>query len=306
MISIQEAGKEILTHSPRPFYVWVGPEYGIKEKYLAMLSECYSSTRDVDSVAEVLSLMKTKHMIPLEPCLYVVRYDDAFVASLSDKTGQKIQSTHIIGTIVCIYESDKQANKLEKYLPEFTVHIDSVDPRFVYKYLHSEFPTVCDRFLRFASTHATNYSHARNMTRCASCLDQKMLDESDDDTLSSLFATSIDFSEKQFQMHIACRHSSYLISNLEKYSNSLDNMLYSILRTMVEMEKALSTSYGQSDFREYNKYWRMEDVYNMFMITYHVLKVSRSQSVDIENLVVFLLSLLSFDKIPTIGELQWN
>lgn len=83
-------------------------------------------------------------------------------------------------------------------------------------------------------------------------------------------------------------------------------MLYSILRTMVEMEKALSTSYGQSDFREYNKYWRMEDVYNMFMITYHVLKVSRSQSVDIENLVVFLLSLLSFDKIPTIGELQWN
>ena len=42
MLSIQEAGKEILTGHPCKFYVFAGDEYGVKDKYLLALKSHYS------------------------------------------------------------------------------------------------------------------------------------------------------------------------------------------------------------------------------------------------------------------------
>lgn len=304
MITIQQAGKEILTGSPRSFYIWAGQESGIKAKYLDMLKQHYSQTVECDTVSEVFNLMTTKHIIPLSPTLYVVRYDETFLSSLSASTQDNIKRMKIVGTIVCIYESDKHSAKLEKYLPDYTVHIDPVDPRFVAKYLKDEFNKLPDTFIQFVASNAINYSNARNIARCASYLDRAVLENAPKADISALFSVCKSLSDKELQMHIASRNSTYLLTHIDDYTDSSDNVLYAILRTMIEMEKALSTSYGSSDFRNYNKYWTMEDVYNMFMITYHMLTRSRSVSCDVEEIVVFVVSLLAFAKIPTLEELE--
>ena len=106
MLTIQEVGTEIMQGNPRNFYVMTGSEYGIKRMYIQYLINHYKNYKEADSVESVLTTMSTKHFVPLQPTVYVVRYDDAFITSLNDKTSARIQSIKIIGTIVCLYESD--------------------------------------------------------------------------------------------------------------------------------------------------------------------------------------------------------
>jgi ABC-type antimicrobial peptide transport system ATPase subunit len=105
MLSIQEAGQQILRGNPGKFYIFVGQEFGIKTKYLESLVNHYNGEYvEIESVNDVLSMMRTKHLIPLTPKLYIARYDEDFIQSISDSTFKNIESTKIIGTIVCIYE----------------------------------------------------------------------------------------------------------------------------------------------------------------------------------------------------------
>ena len=50
----------------------------------------------------------------------------------------------------------------------------------------------------------------------------------------------------------------------------------------------------------YAKFWTLEDVYNMFMITYDELKKSRTISTDKYSSAVYLISLLQLQKIPSL------
>ena len=67
MLSIQEAGKEILTGHPCKFYVFAGDEYGVKDKYLLALKSHYSDYVEADDVESIFKLMTTKHLIPIPP-----------------------------------------------------------------------------------------------------------------------------------------------------------------------------------------------------------------------------------------------
>ena len=84
MLSIQEVGTEILTHNPRKLYIMVGQEYGIKTKYIDILAEHYGRKEECLSMSSIIDIMNTKHIIPLQPAVYVVRYDDSFITDLSD------------------------------------------------------------------------------------------------------------------------------------------------------------------------------------------------------------------------------
>ena len=98
MLTIQEVGTEIMQGTPRSFYVMTGSEYGIKRMYIQYLKDHYKNYKEADTVDSVLTTMSTKHFVPLVPTVYVVRYDESFIASLSDKTASRIKNTNIVGT----------------------------------------------------------------------------------------------------------------------------------------------------------------------------------------------------------------
>ena len=87
---------------------------------------------------------------------------------------------------------------------------------------------------------------------------------------------------------------------VDDYEGSYDTILYTMLQTMIELDKLMDNSKTQSDLREYLKGWTREDVYYMFMHIYNTLiKLRSAGSMDGYRLVIQLITLLQFRPILT-------
>lgn len=303
MRSIQDVGLEVLNNNPASFYVFTGPEYGIKMKYIDMMKEHYGDMKEAKSVKELIDFMSTRHFIPLKPTVYVVRYDEEFISSLSNQVANKIKKTNIAGTIVCLYDSDKHEAKLDKYLGDYTVRLDAVNTVFKIKYLHSDFPKLPDKLIHLAAEHGHDYQDAKNMCSCMNTIPPELLFAMSDDEIIRLFGKSDEQTEAQIKIGVASRNFRVLIDAINNYPGELDGVLYTILSTMIELEKLLGNKYTQSDLRDYVERWNYKDVYNMFMNTYEEVKKLRSYATDVESSLIYLFGLLKFAEIPDVGEM---
>ena len=300
MLSLQEVGRrrQILKGDPGKLYVFVGEEYGVKRRYLDIIKKAYDGRYvTMDTMEEVLSVMGRKHLIPLEKQLYIVRYDETFIQELSDKTQSRIDNLNIVGTIVAIYESDKHAKKVAKYLPNYTIRFDIVSPQFVKKYLKEDFPELDDRFIDIAITSTTNYSQANHMCNSMS-YGQKELGKLPDDEIADTLGTFRVSSDSQIRMGVASRNAAYVLNAIDSYDGANDNILYTMLSTMLELEKVILNPRADSDIKEYAKRWNLKDVYYYFNHVYSQLKMLRSMSSDIKLSLYYLTSLLAFKEIP--------
>lgn len=287
MLTIQEAGKQILTGNPGKFYVFVGEEYGIKNKYLEDLKTHYGDYKEVENISDLFNMFSHKSIIPLKPTLYIVRYDESFYSSLSDKTASKIEDMNIIGTIICIYQSKKHTSKFDKYLPRYTVSFDYVNKSFIKKYLKKDFSELDDAIIEFASSVRNDYNSAWFICNSLSTVTSSVNIKD----LVHLFNIVDVTSETNLRVAFASRNYRYALQILETYPN-LDQAYYVILNTLIELEKIMKNSYIQSDLREYVGNWNISDVYNMFMNTYEELQKVRSiSSYKVYDSLVYLFSL---------------
>lgn len=299
MLNIQELGIQLLGDNPGHFYILGGCEYGIKRKYIDILEAKYGKKVECPTVKEVIDMLSKKHIIPLEPAVYVIRYDETFLSELSDKVVSTVQHLKFVGTIICLYEQAKHITKLDKYFPDNLACIDSVSPQFVSKYLHSDFPKLNDRFIDIAVHHSDNYNQANNMCRCMNSVHPEDLYHMNDDEIASLFGCADVSTEAQIRKGVASKNFKYLVDVLDKYDDTADNVIYAILQTMIEMDKLKDNKYTQSDVQEYAKIWTREDIYYMFMHSYNELKKLRSSSsYDSKLSLIYLFSLLNFQRIP--------
>lgn len=296
MRSIQEVGTEILTSNPKSFYIFAGTEYGIKRKYIQQLVSYYSGKyKEAASVDEVLQFMSVKHIFPPAKMLYIVRYDESFISSLSATTESTILSTNILGTVVCIYEQDKDKAKLEKYVPNLTVEINPVAKEYINKYLHTDYPTLKDEDISAMCEVCSTYAEAYNM---AASLSHAVGTYSIAEIKKSISPISMIDVESQLQFGIAARNFSYLEKLLTKM-DSFDSVHYAILHTLLELEKIFSSSYSSSPIVKYKNLWTLQEVYNLFMITYQELNTLRTISSDAYSSAIKLFSILTFRPIPS-------
>ena len=306
MLSVQDVGTQILGGNPGKFYVLCGTEYGIKKKYIDVLNSYYHGNQlESPTVQELINLMSRKHIVPLQPAVYVVRYDESFISSLSETTDAQISKLNIIGTIVCLYENSKHVSKLDKYLSNYTVSIDTVNPQFISKYLHSDFPQLEDRYINIAVSSSENYSRAKNMCKCMSFAPKEHLSAMSDGDIAKLFGCYDESTESQIRKGVASKHFNYLVSVSEKYQDNPDRILYTILQTMIELDKVSDNKHVQSDVKDYLKFWNREDIYYMFMHTYQELSKLRSMSsYDVQNSLIYLFGLLKFQRIPSLEVME--
>ena len=298
MRSIQEVGKEVLQGNPKPFYVFIGPEYGIKTRYIQLLCKHYGTSYECyDKVSDVLDMMSVKHLIPLDPKVYVVRYDESFLSTLSQNTEHRIKSSNIIGTIVCIYEQDKHAQKVAKYLPNYTVSIDFVSPQFLKKYLHLDFPGLADKLVDIAIECSHDYGQARLICEAMKSVNASELLSMPQSSIRRLFGVSDVGTESELKSAIACRNFKSC-ENITDSMIDVSNVYYTILQTLLDLEKIKVSKYSDSPLRKYSKLWTMSDIFNLFEITYEELKLSRSLSFDIRDSLTKLFCLLCFKQIP--------
>lgn len=300
MRNIQEVGLEILGNNPAKIYVFVGPEYGIKSKYIECLSKYYGSKVEADSLAAVIKTMKTKRILPLSPAVYVVRYDEDFISTLNDKTQEELLTCKVIGTIVCIYDQPKHASKLSKYLPDLTVSIDSVNSHYVEKYLHSDFPDLNDRFIKLSVNSSSDYNQAKNICRCMINGPIDEMYKLSDDELVKIFGYEDKSSENILKLGIARKDFNFLCNQLDEFDGEVQSIFYTILSTMIEIDKCMDSRNIQSDIKKYINIWTREDIYFMFMNTYDMLIKCRSWSIsNTKDCILYLFGLLKFNRIPS-------
>lgn len=304
MLTIQEVGTEIMQGTPRSFYVMTGGEYGIKRMYIQYLKNRYKQYKEADSVESVFSIMTTKHFVPLEPTVYVVRYDESFINSLNEKSASRIKSINIIGTIVCLYESDKHNAKAEKYLEDYTVHIDKVNDQFIKKYLKKDFPELDDNAISAAVESCADWYESELMCKSMMLDDPNHLRMTSKSDLKIAFGKAQEIDEKSIKPIIASKNFYKLLYMIEKKQGEEDSVLYSILATMLELEKISSNKYVESDLKHYQKNWTLKDIYNMFMQTYQQLQYMRSVSPDPQNVLMYLITLMQFSEIPSVEVLS--
>lgn len=305
MATIQEVGKQILSNTPNKLYIFCGREYGIKEQYLKKLEALYGQKVECDSMESICNIMRTKHIIPLQPTLYIVRYDEAFISKLDAKTESSLQSLKIIGTIVCIYESEKHQNKCEKYLPSFTVSIDAVNSSYVCKYIKNEFKDLPDALIAAVVKIFPEYDRARRLCSILSYMPESFRSSITEDDISTSFGNLLEQQTRDIKLGVAAKNFSYLANAISAYEGELDAVIYDVLSALVELEKIKSNKYVDSPLKKYANNWSIPDIYYMFMHTYEELKNFRSGAVtNKENSLLYLFSLLKFPTIPEIGALS--
>lgn len=300
MISIQDLGMQILNHKPQKFYVFGGIEYGIKMRYIDELEKYYGKKEEHQSVSDLLSFMNTKHIIPLGPCVYVVRYDEVFASQINEKFANRIKNSKINGTIVCIYDSDKIITKMNKYIPNYTAVIDVVNPQFVAKYLKSDFPKLSDRLINIAVNSTSDYGQAKNM--CYSMmLDFDNISKLQDNDIEKLFGRETISTSTQLRIGIASRNFNYLINIIENYDGTLDDIIFTMIQVMIDLDKIKTNKRTQLDIAEYGNYWSVEDIYYMFMHCYdQLMKIRSLSSYDPYDSLIYLIGLLKFQRIPSL------
>lgn len=303
MKTLQEVGIEILSNNPSTFYIFAGCEYGIKQKYIEHLTAYYGKCVESSNVSDVMSMMNTRHIIPLQPCLYVVRYDDQFVSSLNDASASKLPISKIVGTLVCLYENDKQLSKLSKYLGEYTVVIDNISLNLISKYLKSDFPNLNSRFIDIAANISSNYSQAKNICQGMSLCDSSLLSSMNDEQLSKLFGYCADYGEDSFKLGVASRNFSYLISFVTDDAD-FDSLMYSMLSVCIDLDRIMDSPNYQCSIKPYAKYWTREDVYYFFMHCYKKLIQSRSSYSSSKENLIYLLGILQFERIPALEVME--
>lgn len=300
MISIQDLGTSILSDNPKPFYVVGGQEYGVKDKYIEALTKLYGNKEEYPTVSSLIEFLGVKHLVPLKPTLYVVRYDESFVSGVSQQMAQKINSLKFKGTIFCIYNDQKQIDKIDKFLPNCTGVVESINPKFIERYLHSDFPKLDDRSIRVATQCASSYGHARTICKSMVHADPSALARMTEGQLSRLFGCNDVSTEAEIQKAVAGRNFASAVSLLEAYDGTLDNIVYTILQTMIDMEKILTSKYSDSPLKDYAKVWKLEDVYYFFMNAYAELEKLRSNtSTDVKSSLIYLFGLFTFRDIPS-------
>lgn len=296
---------EILGNTPRSFYVFGGSEYGIKRKYIECLTNYYKGNKvEATSMLDLINLMSVKHLVPLTPSVYVVRYDEVFLSQLNEPVASKLKSAKIVGTIVCIYEESKAITKLNKFFPDNVASIETVGSNMIAKYLHSDYPQLDDRFVQLAANMSENYGHAQcicnSMSHCRATILQGMTDVE----IARLFGKEKVYTDRQLKEAIASRSFRAVLSCLPSFVDRLDSVIYSFLSVAVELDKIFDNRWVESELSKFAKKWTREDIYNLFMQSFHQLELIRSISADPTNCIYFLAALLHFKQIPSIEELS--
>lgn len=290
-----------MSDKPLPIYIVGGEEYGIKDKYMDILRNHFGNQEEYPSVSALVDMLSVKHIIPLKPSLYVVRYDESFVSAINAQMIQKIRSLKFNGSIFCIYSDPKHVSKIDKFLPENTCSVEPVDMKYISKYLHSDFPKLDDRCIRIASSYANSYGHARTLCVSMSNADPSTLARMSEYAVAKMLGCETTCMESDIQKAVAGRNFVAASTLIENYEGDLDSLVYTILQTMIELEKILSSKYSDSPLKDFAKLWKVQDVYYMFMNTYSELTKLRSNtSTDIKSSLIYLFGLMTFRDVPSV------
>lgn len=300
MISIQQAGIEILGNNPGHLYYFCGEEYGVKQKYIEHLTTIYDEVVDVDSLGDLFRSFKRKSLVSSKNSLYVCRYDSDFVRNLSSSTVEDINVGSINGCVVAVYDDEKSFKKLDKFFSSYVVRFDSVSKQFVFKYVKSDFPELDDRYVSLVVNNCEGgYGQAKIVCSQLNAVRHKLHSLEDTEILST-FGIHNSLTEDQMMRYAACRNVSGVVKVVDSYEGDMNHLINGMCHVAIELDKAMD-SRKETPYSKYVKHWTREDVYNFFEQAYTLTLQLRSEvGGNPYEALIYLTSLLKFKHIPSV------
>ena len=284
MLTIQEVGKEILTNTPRSFYVLCGAESGLKDKYISHLKEYYGNSVTLDSFDELVDQLSYEPLISV-PTLYIIRYDKDFWSKVSATTPSVIDSLYIDGTVVMIY-SDNANSKLSKFLGEFTIDISPLSEGLKIKYLTQEFPQISSIIIEAIVRLVPTYLMAQNICNNLSYLPSTSLGDLSIEDIKTLFVLETSIEEKSIYNDIQFRNVPQALLDLDRFDGELSHLLYVAMNVMVSLDK------------QGNRAWDKSDIVLLNELAYRLLLYIRTNYVNLYDIAVVLFSAMGMSPIP--------
>lgn len=300
MATIQEVGKAILSNTPDKLYIFGGHEYGLKCKYIDMMKEHYGSAVEAESAESVFKLMQGRRIVPLSPALYIVRYDEEFVRNLNEKQAEQLEKLNIVGTIVCLYEDEKQVQKCMKFLTKYTVRIDPVNPAYVVQYLIKDYPSLSQLVIQNVVSVTSDYNLCRCICNCLQYASPQYLSKATPAAIANAFGYKVSSTEDNIKLALAARDFNCLVTLLDHYEDDLGLLLYTVMSTMLTLEKLIGTKYGDDPLRQYVSLWNVTDIYFMFNNAFLLLQQSRKYAVNMKDQITYLFSLVRVSPVPNL------
>lgn len=278
MLSIQEAASQILSGNPKNLYFFTGPEYGIKRQYLSLLESKYGSCDHFDSFLQIVDSLSGKSLLKRVPKVYVARYDKEFISKLNNEMKTKVLGLKFPGTVVGIFESDKDEAKLDKYFPDNTVRLNYLTRENTIKHLAKDFPTLSEIHLNHVAEIGSDLFQCQTMCRCLTLLDPKKLHNLSKKEFDDLFGYQHSYQVERFKLAIAARNMQVALEELDKYDGEYSLLYYDILSTYIEIAKLFEKKYSDSVFKKYMKVWNPQTLKYMYDLAYGQLQSLRSNS----------------------------
>lgn len=303
MLSIQQAGVEILGNKPRSLYFLCGSEYGVKQKYIDHLKHLYSSCTYVDSISDLVKMFSRKSLVSSRNSLYVVRYDAEFVKTVDSAYAKKILSLKVPGCLIAVYDDEKQFHKLDKHFPDNTVYIQAVTKEHCIKYLKADYPNLDDRYVKLAACNCFGgYGQAKIVCSQMNSISSK-LHKIDDADLLCTFGIGKKYTEQQMMLCAAARSFEGVMTVVDNYDDDLNFLLNGLCHVAIELDKAMDSKMQNTEYSKYVKFWTRPDVYNFFEQCYvQTLKLRSSTVSSVYSSLVYVAALLNFKRIPSVRE----
>lgn len=295
MITLQQLVQDIQSKQLRKFYVFTGTEYGIKTEYVNLLKSCFTSAKEVDTAASVISASKQRSLFKVDPKLFIVRYDTQFLSDLNAGYARTVLNAHINGTLLLIYEDDKAETKCDKFFPDNVVHIPLISKNKIAEHLQKLYSTLPTHVLKDVAIIADNYGEALSICKNLSYLEPEKTAALTQKDIQFL-AGKEDEASADIKLVIASKNYKLLFTMLSKLDPV--QLLQSVLSTMIDLERAKTTSY-KGDYASVINKWKLEDIYNLFMITFDMLNHTRLDYNNVDDAASTIIELLGWQHIPS-------
>lgn len=302
MISIQQAGIEILGNNPGHLYYFCGEEYGVKQKYIEHLKSLYSEVVYVDSLGDLFRSFRKKSLVLSKSSLYICRYDTDFIRNLDSMVANNVNVSNINGCVVAVYDDEKSFKKLDKFFSQHVVRFEPVSNKFVFKYVKSDFPELDDRYVDLVVKNCTGgYGQARIVCSQLNVIKDSLYGLEDAEILAT-FGIRNTLTENQMMHYAASRNFSGVVKVVDSYEGDLNHLVNGLCHVSIELDKAMD-SHKETEYSKYVKYWTREDVYNFFEQAYtSTLQLRSEVGGDVYESLIYLASLLRFTKIPSVEQ----
>ena len=307
MLTIQQAGIEILGNHPQPLYLFCGMEYGIKNKYLNSLAQLYNKVVEFDCFSDLFKTFERKSIVSSSPALYVVRYDLDFVKSIDKVKAAKMISKfpNIRGCAVGIYEDEKQFKKLDKLFPENVVRFDAISSQYIEKYIREDYPELDSRYIHLISDKCPGgYGQAKIVAGQLDSIRNHLHSLEDEDILN-LFGLGTSRTEQAMMLATAARSFEDVMSVVDSFEDDLNFLINGMCHVAINLDKCMDKRNTDLPESKYVKYWTREDVYNFYEQAYNqTLKLRSTVGGNAYDSLVYLASLLRYRNIPSISEVS--